>query len=381
MEIKNLKKTANRILKAIKNKEKIILYGDTDLDGATSVIILKESIRSLGGEICAVYFPNRETEGYGITKKALLCLKKLSPALLIALDCGIGNFKEIKLANEMGFSVIVIDHHKVLDELPEADIIVDPKQEGDNYPFKEFATVGIAFKLSKLLLKKKMTESLEKSFLELTALGTIADMMPKADENKLFIEKGLKTIENSWRPGISVLLGAEFLDQYDLNTKVSKVISMLNVRDVENSLPVSFRVLTSSSSEELKGMVEKLKKKSEERREKINNLVHEVEKRVFQSKDSIIFEGSSDWEYMLISAVASILCRDFEKPTFIYKQLKKESQGTVRSTSDIDSVSLMKKCKEYVITYGGHPRASGFRIKNENIEKFKNCLIEKLCEE
>ena len=130
MEIKNLKKAADRIKKAIRDKERIVLYGDADLDGAGSIIILKESIKNLGGQTPFIYFPDREKEGYGINEKALKSLKKLAPALFIAMDCGIINFKEIKMANSFGFEVIIIDHHQVLDELPEASIVVDPKQKG-----------------------------------------------------------------------------------------------------------------------------------------------------------------------------------------------------------------------------------------------------------
>ncbi len=376
MLIKNLKRTAKRILKAIKDKEKIILYGDADLDGVSSVIILQETIKTLGGGICAIYFPDREVEGYGITKKALDCLKKFKPALLIALDCGIGNFEEIKIAKNLGFAVIVIDHHKVLDKLPEADIIVDPKQEGENYHFKELATVGIAFKLSELLLEEKMSQSLRDSFLELVALATMADMMPKIEDNKIFIEEGLRTIENSWRPGIKELFEVDFLRGLGLYQKVSKIISMLNVRDVKNGMPTSFFILTTSSRQELKERIQILKEKNKIRKERVKEIIQEVEVRILKSSHPIIFEGDSDWEYPLISSVASIICRDLQKPTFIFKKLKEESQGTVRVPSDIDSVSLMGKCKEYVMTFGGHAKASGFRIKNKNLEKFKICLIE-----
>ncbi len=378
MVIKNLKKVAERIFKAIKNKERIILYGDADLDGATSVIILEETIKNLGGNISAIYFPDREKEGYGITKNGLDYLKKFQPALLIALDCGIGNFKEIKLAKKMKFRVIVIDHHKILDKLPEADIIVDPKQKGDKYPFKELATVGIVFKLSELLLKEKMSQSLRKNFLELVALATMADMMPKVNDNKLFIEEGLGYMESSWRPGIKTLFEADFLKNFNLYEKVSKIISMLNVRDVENKIPTSFLILTTSSSQKLAKMIQRLREKNELRKERVKEITQELEERIFKSKEPIIFEGDSLWEYPLISSVASIVCRDFGKPTFIFKKLKKESQGTVRVPSNIDSVSLMGKCKKYLITYGGHAKASGFRIKNENLEKFKSCLIKNL---
>lgn len=378
MVIKNLKKAAERILKAVKGSERIILYGDGDLDGVTSVIILKETIKTLGGKISSIYFPDREIEGHGVTKKALDFLKKFSPALLIAMDCGIGNFKEIKEAKKLGFSVIVIDHHKVLNKLPEADIIVDPKQKGDKYLFKELAAVGIVFKLSKLLLKEKMTESLRKNFLELVALATTADMMPKVNENKIFIEEGLGYLENSWRPGIKALFEADFLKDYNLHEKVSKIISILNIRDVEKRLPGSFSILTNSSPQELSGLIADLKENQKVRKEKIKDILEEIERRISKSQDPIIFEGDSRWDYPLISYIGSIVCRDFKKPTFVFKKLKEESQGTVRVPSGIDSVSLMGKCKDLLITYGGHAKASGFRLKNENLEKFKNCLIKNL---
>jgi single-stranded-DNA-specific exonuclease len=381
MVIKNLEKTTNRILKAINLKEKIILYGDSDLDGTTSIIVLKEAIKSLGGEVSFVYFPDREKEGYGITETSLGYLKKFLPAVLITLDCGIGNFKEIKLAKKLGFEIIVIDHHKVLDGLPEADIIVDPKQKEDKYPFKELATVGIVFKLSELLLKKKMGKDLRRSFLELTALGTMADMMPRVEDNKDFIKEGLQYLENSWRPGIKILFKADFLKTYNSKEKISKIISILNVRDVEDNLPASFRILTASSYEGLEELVRKLQEKSRIRKEKIRKAFREIEKKVLKENEPIIFEGSSDIDYVLISSVASILCKEIKKPTFIFKKLKEESQGTVRVPSGIDSVSLMQKCKEHLLTFGGHALASGFRIKNENLKKFKACLIENLCEE
>ena len=394
-EIKNLKKVAQRILKAIKNRENIILYGDTDLDGTTSVIILKETLKNLNGQISVIYFPDREVEGHGISeiglnslkaelsftearrkKKAKFSSTKFALTLLIALDFGIGNFKEVKLAKKLGFKVIIIDHHEVLDSLPEAEIIVDPKQNGDKYPFKELATAGIAFKLSELILKKKMTESLRSSLLELVALATIADMMPREGENKIMIEEGLLSLESSWRPGIRAFFKEESFKSYqNLNQKTSKIISILNVRDVENNFPASFRLLTSHSLEESKEIISKLLEKSELRKEKIQEITEEIEKGLSRKQESIIFEGDPDWEFALISPVASILCQRYQKPTFIFKKLEKASQGTVRVPAGINSVSLMKKCSKHLITYGGHPPASGFRIKNENLEKFKECLI------
>jgi len=377
MEIKNLKRASERIKKAVKNKEKIILYGDADLDGVSSVIILEETIKNLGGEVSAIYFPDRETEGYGISESGLNFLKKLSPALLIALDCGIGNFSEVKLAKKLGFKVIIIDHHEMLDGLPEAEIIVDPKQKGDNYPFKGLAATGIIFKLSQLILKNRMKDSLRENFLELTALATIADMMPKENENEIFIEEGLESLKRSWRPGIQALFNTEPFRSYsNINQMVSKIISILNIRDIKNDLPANFRILTTISADEVKEIITELLAKSELRKKKIEEITAGIEKKIQELEDeSIIFEGSANWDIALIGPIASIISQKYQKPTFIFKILDRESQGTVRTPSGVDSVALMKKCKDLLLTYGGHAAASGFRIKNENLENFKKCLI------
>lgn len=395
MEIKNLKKVAERILKAIKNHEKIIIYGDADLDGASSVIILEESIKNLGGEVSAVYFPNREQEGYGINEKALNFLKKYAPALLIALDCGIGNFKEVKLAKKLGFEVIIIDHHEVLDKLPRASIIVDPKQKGDKYDFKELSTTGIIFKLSQILFssfaksyggsaeasgeggKNNLNDSLKQNFFELTALATIADMMLQEAENKVFIEKGLKSLANSWRPGIRAFFESEFIKSYDnLNQKVSKIISILNVREVENNLPSNYRLLTISSVKDAKIMIERLIEKSVLRKQKINEMLEEVKERIAKKTEiPLVFEGDASWGLTLLSPVASIICHEYQKPTFIYKIEEEKSQGTVRMPKGLNGVEAMKTSAELLETFGGHPPAAGFRIKNENLEKFKERLI------
>jgi len=369
MEIKNLEKAAQRILEAIKKRERILIYGDSDLDGVCSVIILKETIKNLGGKIDAVYFPEREVEGYGISEKGLISLKKFSPALFISLDCGISNFKEIEIAKNYGFFVIVIDHHQVLDELPKADIIVDPKQRDDQYPFKDLATVGIVFKLAEKMLGEKMTSPLRKNFLELVALATLADMMPQVGENKVLTEEGLVYLKNSWRPAFQV-----FSKIFELPKEITKVISILNVRDVENNLPASYRILTESDFRKVEELVEKLIKKSKERKKEVEKILNFIEEKI-KREDKIIFEGSKEWNFSVISIVASQLCQKYQKPTFIYKIFENESQGTVRVPPGIDSVEWMKKCKELLISFGGHPSASGFRIKNENLEKFKECLI------
>jgi len=376
-EIKNLREAAERIKKAIENKENIVLYGDADLDGVTSVIVLKETIKNLAGFISAIYFPDREKEGYGISKQALNFLKEKAPALFIALDCGISNFEEIKIARKLGFEVIIIEHHQVIDKLPEADIIVDPKQKEDKSPYQYLATVGISYKLSQLIFSSKMKERLRKNLLELVALGTIADMMPREGDNKTMIEEGLESLKNTWRPGLEVFFEKKALqNQRNIYEKGSKIISLLNVRDIEDQLPASYRLLTAVSKEKAQEILQKLIKKNKERKRKRREIIKEIERRISKLGDPVIFEGDTSWDLILLGSVASIISQQFQKPTFLFKKHEKESHGTARTPGDEDLVAAMKSCSGLLETFGGHAKAAGFRIKNRNLDKFKECLIE-----
>ncbi len=396
MEIKNLQKAADRILKAIKNKEKIILYADSDLDGVSSAIIMEESLLALGAKVFAVYFPDREKEGYGINEPALLFLKNklartgLAKALFITLDCGIGNFKEIKMAKKMGFEVMIVDHHKILDKLPDAEIIVDPKQKTDKYPFKEFANVGIAYKLSQLLLnqyyeKTSRSIELQQSFLELTALGTISDMMLVEEDNKEFIEKGLKDIKNTSRLGIKVLWEFKEITQDEKTKKqrafqdmIQKIISVLNSGEGTNGHSNEmYLLLRCENKKNAKKLARKLIEKREQKQRRIKQIHEEIEQKISDNPEELfIFEGSSFWPLILLGPVASRVCAKYKKPVFLFRKGEEESPGAVRTPSGIDSVKAMESCKNLLKTYGGHAPASGFRIKNENLEKFKSCLLE-----
>lgn len=385
MEIKNLKKTAQRILKAIKSKEKIILYGDADMDGITSVVILKETLINLGVKPAAIYFPNREKEGYGINETALGNLKKFAPALFITLDCGISNFKETELAKKMGFEVVIIDHHHILDKVPRVSIIVDPNQKGDKYPFKQLANVGIAFKLALLLLKDKMTDSLKNSFLELVMLATIADMMKEEGENKEMISQGLVSLENTRRPGLKAFFEMNGVKDYPSTRQIAqKIISALNITEPnsfslntgQSNLTDSYLLLISDSIEEAKILAENLLEKRGQRQKRIKEIVEEIEERILKNiKEFIVFEGDPGWPLILTGAISSQIFYRYQKPIFIFRKEEKESRGSVRMPLNLNAVEAMKSCSDLLLSYGGHPPAAGFTIKNENLERFKTCLI------
>ena len=379
-KIKNMEEAARRIRQAVQNSERVIIYGDSDLDGVSSSIMAGEIVKNLGGKVAAYYFPNRETEGYGITETALEKLKDHAPGLLVAVDLGIGNFREVKTARKLGLSTIIIDHHEILDGVPEADIIVDPKQPGDDYPFKLFAAAGLVFKLAEEVFGHDFCGSLRQSFAELAALATMADMMPREEGNKDIISEGMSTLKMSFRPGIRAFFDTDAFfenDSRNFNNRVNRIITVLNVRDIRNGVPAAFQLLTADSLERSITLIREFLAINELRRKKIDAMVQTVEKRINQNSP-IIFEGDADWESNLLGTIASILSIKYQRPTFIYKELETESQGTVRSIDGIDSVALMKKSKDLLITFGGHPKASGFRVKNENLEKFKSGLVETL---
>ena len=374
MKIKNIEKAAERIKKAVQNKERIILYGDADMDGISSVVILEEAIKSLGGKIDSAFFPDRENDGYGINLKALNLLKDKAPALFITLDLGIGNVKEVEIANEMGFEVIIIDHHEPLAGAPNASIIVDPKQKIDSYPFKGLANIGVTFNLCEELLGKDISKNLRNSFLELAALGTIADMVPQIEQNEKIIEEGLRSLRNTFRPALRAFL--DILGEgYFFEGSLQKIISALNSAESLNFENESYTLLTCSSIEKCKEMAQILLNKNLYKQQQIKNVTQEVERRVAQkSDDPIIFEGDPAWRVTLAGPVASIICQKYEKPTFIFRKMDLESCGSVRNPKGTNSVDAMKTCADFLLNYGGHAQASGFRIKNKDLDKFKDCL-------
>lgn len=377
-KIKNIEKVADRIKEAVQKKERIILYGDSDLDGISSVVILEEAIKNLGGHVDCAFFPDREKDGYGINSRALSKLKDKTPALFITLDLGIGNLEEVDKANKMGFEVVIVDHHETLFGIPNASIVVDPKQETDSYPFKGLANVGIAFNLCTELLGKNFSKNLRNSFLELAALGTIADMVPQVEQNQEIIEEGLRSLKNTFRPALRAFLDI-LGDGKVFEESLPKIISALNAAESVNFENESYALLTSSDKAKCSEMAQMLLAKNKYKQTQVKNITQEVERRV-SKKDlkgdpgQIIFEGDPSWKLTLAGSVASTICNKYGKPAFIFKKMDKESCGSVRNPKGTNSVDAMKSCDNFLITYGGHANASGFRIKNEHLDKFEKCL-------
>ena len=374
-EIKNLRKAAQRIKKAIKSQENIIIVGDADLDGVASVIVMEETLKTLGGNIAAVYFINREEEGYGLNKTALKFLAKYAPGLLLLLDSGMSSFKEIARAETLGFETIIIDHHEPLISLPPALIIVNPKQRGDNYPFKSLAACGVTFKLARVLLSQGISKKIEQSFLELVALATIADLMPQRQDNLFFIEKGLESLLDTCRPGLRALVEFFLPENSSAKDLAQKIVSILQLTDFHGHLTESYMMLTFSDEKESSKFRQLLLDKHQKRQELFRSFLEEIQERVAVSPSSLfIFEGGKEIPSFLTGNLASKLCNKFKKPTFIFSIKNDVSRGSVRTPKGINSLVALQSCRDLLEIYGGHVQASGFTVKSENLEKFKQCL-------
>ncbi len=375
-KLKNIEAVAERIKSAITNNERIIVYADSDADGICSAVILQDAIKNLGGSVDTVLFPNREEDGYGINQRALGLVKEKSPALFVTLDLGISNNHEIDALNKMGFEVVVVDHHQPPDVLPPASIIVDPKQPGDESGLTYLANVGLTFKLCEALLGEKMSVQTRNSFLELVALATISDMVPQIGDNVAFIEEGLRSLAHTFRPGLKA-----FLDELGMGSVAAglhlKVISAINAAESVDFGNDAYVLLTSAGRAECQELAQKLLGKVTFKQMVIKQITEEVERRIaVKADEAIIFEGDPAWKLTLAGPVCSVVAQKYGKPTFIYKKMETESAGSVRSLGEgQNSVDAMKTCEDILITYGGHPKASGFRVANENLEEFKQRLI------
>lgn len=373
--IKNLKKASERIKKAINNKESIVLFSDADLDGVTSLIILEETIKNLGGKISFCYFFNRGKEGNGLTEIALDFLKKYSPGLLILSDCGVGNFKEVEMAQKLGFEVIIVDHHLILGKIPKAEIVIDSKQKTDKYAFKFLAACGVCFKLSQELLKNKKSFALEQSLLELAAIGTISDKMPLEEDNKVLVEQGLAHLPFTLRPGLKVFLKIFEQEKYSLNEIVQKIISISQITEMKNHSTESYKLLTCAKDKKIEKIAKKLIEKSLNRLDIIKQCVQKIEQKI-SFDDVFVFEGGEDVPVDYTGSIASRLFAKLQKPIFIFSVKNNKARGSVRAPKTINSVDALNHCSFCLEDFGGHAPASGFCLKKEFLEKFKTCIEE-----
>lgn len=382
--LKGAGKAVSRIRRALSKGEKILVYGDYDVDGITSVALLVSVLTALGGNVLS-YIPNRLEEGYGLNLKACQFAYRKKVGLLITVDCGINATREIEYLNSLKIDALVIDHHKVqVGYLPKAHAIINPLQDDCAYPFKHLAGVGLAFKLAQALLESTTEEM--KDYLDLVALGTVSDIVPQIGENRILTKHGLDVLTNTKRIGLKELIRVSGLKGKDISSgHIGYILGpRINASGRIGSPKIALRLLLTDRMDEAKELAEALNRENRNRQRIESGILQEamqkIEREVNFKEDKVIVLSSADWHPGVIGIVASRLVDKFYRPTAVISVNRNIGRGSARSISDFNLFNAISQCKKHLIEFGGHEAACGFSVHKKDIGKFKT-LFNRLAKE
>lgn len=369
----DMEKAVERTLIAIQNKEKIIIYGDYDVDGITSVTVLKKFLEEQGlktGE----YIPNRLNEGYGLNKEAVKNISEQGYTLIITVDCGISCIEEIEYAKELGMEVIVTDHHEPGEIIPDCLAVVDAKRKDNKYPFNQLAGVGVVFKLIQSISLKLNLEAKEYlKYLDIVCVGTISDIVPLIDENRVITKLGLKLVEKTRNIGLKTLLESTGYKEINSTTISFGIAPRINACGRMGEEKEALELFLTNNIQEAKQISERLNQYNIERQETEKQIfkqaIQEIEK---ENKDvPCIILGKEGWHHGIIGIVASKVTDIYFKPSILICFEGEEGKGSGRSIPGFDLHDAVMNCNTYVEKFGGHSMAIGINVKKENFEKFK----------
>lgn len=374
-----------RILKAIKKKEKIIIYGDYDADGITSITVLKKFLEERGLKI-DYYIPNRLDEGYGLNKEALSKIINQHYDLLITVDCGISGIEEIEYLKNNKLDCIVTDHHETLDVLPKALAVINPKRKDSRYPFRGLAGVGVVFKLIQAIsITLKLDQKEYLKYLDIVSIGTISDIVPLIDENRVITKLGLKLIEQTKNVGLQSLVKACNFSEIDVNTISFGVAPRINACGRMGAQEEAIKLFFSDNEEEVEKITEILNVYNKERQERERKILEEAIKIIesdpnFENENAIIL-GNENWHHGVIGIVASKLTETFFKPTILICFEEELGKGSGRSIPGFDLYNALLKTSEYLEKFGGHSMAVGLSVKKSKFKNFKEAFQKLIKEE
>ncbi len=369
----------DRIRFALDHHEPIAVYGDYDVDGVTATALLVEALQKLGADVRG-YIPNRFDEGYGLNKDALDSLKADGVKLVITVDCGIRSPDEALHARTVGLDLIISDHHHPDgDNLPPALAVINPKQQGDTYPDKDLAGVGIAYKIVEALAqergKKKDDESDDifphSSLLDLVALGTVADLAPLVGENRVLVRAGLKQLRETQRQGLFSLAGVA-----DLNLKkitAGNIGFMLGPRlnasgRLESAL-ASLELLTTTDFMRAGQLAQQLNVQNRQRQTITKTMQQQAEEIAMQDDPEafLLFAAHESFNSGVVGLAASRLTETYYRPSVVAAKGAEETRGSCRSIPEFHITDALDRCKDLLVRHGGHAAAAGFTVKNENL--------------
>ena len=374
--LKDMDKAAARIPRAVDNMEKIAVYGDYDADGVTSTAMLYSYLETRGADVI-FYIPQREGEGYGMNIGAVEYLKEQGVSLIVTVDNGISSVQEVARANELGIDVVVTDHHRPQEILPDAVAVVDAYRPDDTSPYKHFSGVGIAFKLLMALEDGAGdVEDLLEAYSDLAAIGTIGDIVPLTGENRTLIRAGLERLSQSDRPGVQALLGnAGIAGKALTSTNVAfTLVPRINATGRMGAPERAVRLLISGYEEEAEVLSEEICADNEERRRVEAEIAEaafaDIEAKGYM-KDRVVVVDGENWHHGVIGIVASRVTERCGKPCMIISRGETEAKGSGRSIEGFSLFEAICACGDLLIKFGGHPMAAGITLKPENIEAFR----------
>ena len=370
--------TVNRILKAIEDKEKIIIYGDYDADGITSTTVLKNFLEERGLEV-GTYIPNRLDEGYGLNKNAIKSIYDQGYRLIITVDCGISGTEEIEYTNSLGIETLITDHHEPTEVLPNALAVVDAKRKDNKYPFNQLAGVGVVFKLIQAIsIKLNLEEKEFLKYLDIVCIGTISDIVPLVDENRVIAKLGLKLIAQTKNIGLKALLEVIGFSNIDSSAISFGVAPRINACGRMGNEKVALDLFLSKDYAEAKKLAIRLNEYNIERQTIEKQIFDEaVQKVEANEKDkTCVIVGSKGWHHGIIGIVASKITDMYFKPSILVCFEDGEGKGSGRSIPGFDLHEALMKCEKHLEKFGGHSMAVGVTLKESEFESFKNELEE-----
>ncbi|MFO7568174.1 MAG: single-stranded-DNA-specific exonuclease RecJ [Smithellaceae bacterium] len=381
--MQDMKKGVGRLIQAVHSGESVMIYGDYDADGITSVVILYKFIKELTHNV-SYYIPDRIQEGYGLKMPVVDQFKKDNVKLIITVDCGVSDFEPIAFAKSLGIDTIVLDHHEIVDRLPDAEAVINPNRNDCAFPFKYLAGVGIAFNFLIALRGTLRNEGFFKDtqypnlrdYLDIVALGTIGDIAPLVGENRIFTKIGLELMAEGKRPGIKALKEISGIDGQRIDSFKASfcLIPRINAAGRIASSLDAVKLLLSETIEEARPWAEKLDSYNRKRQAMEREILKDILTKIDESPNldqmnSLVF-ASDKWHPGVIGIVASKLVDIYSRPAFVISLQNGVGKGSGRSVSEFNIHKGLQQCASLLISYGGHYRAAGISIREDDIDEF-----------
>ena len=378
----DMQKAVDRIKTAYEKGEKIVIYGDYDVDGISATALLLDAFESFGFKDIQSFIPNRFVEGYGMTIGAVDKIKSMDANLIITVDCGSLCHNEISYANSLGIDTIVTDHHNVAETPPPAVAAVNPRFGGHLYPFSDLAGVGVAFKLVQALQKELdgLPEGYEKWLLDLVALGTVCDIVKLTGENRANVYWGIEVMKKQRRTGLKALMAVANIDKADISAKTLGFVfgPRINAAGRMETASLALDMLISKNSDDALNKANYIDDLNSHRRQMQDDIFKEACKIALDYKDDdVLVINGKNWNHGIIGIVAAKILEKFKKPVYILAEDDNgETKGSARSFGDFSAADAVRAADDIIIKGGGHAAAAGVTLKNDKISDFRQRVNE-----